>query len=79
MGRMAHETRQAVVLLCEVLRRMEVRFGVVRFGNCSSKGQVVLKGLEEEWSAERGQMILEALTFDQGTYPVRGCKTVTGG
>jgi hypothetical protein len=70
MGRMAGQTRQALVLLCESLRRLEARFALVRFGR--RHGQQVLKPLGADWGAELGQFALEALTFTEGSYPVGG-------
>lgn len=74
MSRLADETKQALVLLAEVLRRLEVRFAVVRFGR--AHGQVVLKGLDEPFSAQGMQLALEALTWDEGTYPASACDFV---
>lgn len=74
MMRLADETKQALVLLAEVLRRLEVSFAVVRFGR--AHGQVVLKGLNEPFSAQAMQLALEALTWDEGTYPASACEFV---
>lgn len=74
MSRLADETKQALVLLAEVLRRLEMRFAVVRFGR--AHGQVVLKGLQEPFSAQALQLALEAMTFDEGTYPASACEYV---
>lgn len=50
MARLVDETKQAMVLLAEVLRRLEVKFALVRFGR--AHGQVVLKGLNQPFSAQ---------------------------
>jgi hypothetical protein len=74
MSRLADETKQALVLLAEVLRRLEVKFAVVRFGR--AHGQKVLKGLGDPFSAQAMQLALEAMTFDEGTYPASACDFV---
>jgi hypothetical protein len=74
MSRLADETKQALVLLAEVLRRLEVKFAVVRFGR--AHGQVVLKALHDPFSAQALQLALEAMTFDEGTYPASACEFV---
>eukprot|EP00878_Enallax_costatus_P013375 GHUV01013985.1.p1 GENE.GHUV01013985.1~~GHUV01013985.1.p1 ORF type:complete len:1200 (+),score=534.70 GHUV01013985.1:114-3713(+) len=74
MMRLADETKQAMVLLGEVLRRLEVSFAVVRFGR--AHGQVILKHLNEPFSAQAMQLALESLTWDAGTYPASACEFV---
>ena len=71
MGPKADATKLAVVVLCEALRRAELQFSVVRFGNKSS--QVVLKDAGEKLDAAKGQLILEAFTWQEGTYPATAC------
>jgi hypothetical protein len=66
------QTHQALVLLCEVLRRLESPFALVRFGRRA--GQAVLKGFGDEFGAARGQFALDALTFTEGSYPVRSAR-----
>jgi hypothetical protein len=71
MVRLVDETKQAMVLVAEVLRRLEVRFAIVRFGR--AHGQVILKRLDQPFSAQTMQLALESLTFDEGTYPASAC------
>ena len=74
MARLMDETKQAMVLVAEVLRRLEVKFAIVRFGR--AHGQLVLKGLDDPFSAQTMQLALEALTCDEGTYPASACHFV---
>lgn len=71
MVRLVDETKQAMVLVAEVLRRLEVKFALVRFGR--AHGQVILKGLHQPFSAQVMQLDLESLTLDEGTYPASAC------
>jgi hypothetical protein len=74
MVRLVDETKHAMVLVAEVLRRLEVKFAIVRFGR--AHGQLVLKGLDDPFSAQTMQLALEALTCDEGTYPASACHFV---
>jgi hypothetical protein len=74
MGRFAGEVKQTLVLLAEVLRRIEVQFALVRFGK--KHGQLVLKRLGQPFDAASMQLALESLTFDEGTYPATACDFV---
>jgi hypothetical protein len=74
MARLVDETKQAMVVVAEVLRRLEVKFAIVRFGR--AHGQLVLKGLDDPFSAQTMQLALEALTCDEGTYPASACHFV---
>jgi hypothetical protein len=74
MARLAVEAKQALVLLGEVLRHLELKFALVRFGR--AHGQVVLKQLQQPFSAQVMQLALEALTWDEGTYPASACDFV---
>lgn len=74
MGRFVGEVKQTLVLLAEVLRRAEFAFALVRFGK--KHGQVLLKGLGQPFDAASMQLALEALTFDEGTYPATACDYV---
>lgn len=58
--------KESLVLLFEVLRKVEMRFAVALFGS-RDKTRIV-KRLEDSFSSELGEKILESLTFDQGTY-----------
>lgn len=43
------------------------RFAVVRFG--LRTGQLILKGLDQPFDRVVGELILESLTYTEGTYP----------
>ncbi len=55
----------------EALRRLELSFAVCRFGRKTSEPKF-LKDLETPFSYEIGELILEALTFDEVRPPLRG-------
>jgi hypothetical protein len=64
---------EALVVLMEVLCKMECRFSVVRFGNKAS--QIQLKKLEDPFTYQLGEYILESLSYDEGTRPGSALKT----
>jgi uncharacterized protein with von Willebrand factor type A (vWA) domain len=62
-----YEVMQAAVLVLQCCKQLEWPSAVVRFGR--QAGQQVLKQFHQPLTAERGQLILESLTFHEGTYP----------
>jgi hypothetical protein len=62
-GEIGKQVRISLTLLMETLRRLEMDFSVIRFG----KAQKRLKQLDEAVDSLRGQVIIESLTFDEGT------------
>jgi len=68
--------QEAVMLSCEVLRQLELRFAVARFGGSDDGCQVVLKGLDEPFSTSKGQQVLESLTFDEGSFALTGVDAI---
>ena len=65
---------ETLVVLMELLRKLETKFAVARFG--TRKNQKILKNLHDLFTNEDGQYVLEALTFDEGTYPATGLARV---
>eukprot|EP01127_Copromyxa_protea_P008978 TRINITY_DN2080_c0_g1_i4.p1 TRINITY_DN2080_c0_g1~~TRINITY_DN2080_c0_g1_i4.p1 ORF type:complete len:7466 (-),score=1064.85 TRINITY_DN2080_c0_g1_i4:44-22441(-) len=73
MGTKKNQTAEALVVLIEVLRKLECRFAIVRFGNRSN--QRLLKSLAQPFDFELGQTILESFSYDEGTKPGTALKT----
>ncbi|CAF1360663.1 unnamed protein product [Adineta steineri] len=65
----------ALVIIMEVLRKLETKFAVARFGGRTN--QKILKNLNDHFTHGDGEFILEALTFDEGTYPATGLARIT--
>ncbi|CAF4645213.1 unnamed protein product, partial [Rotaria sp. Silwood2] len=65
---------ETLVVIMELLRKLETRFAVARFG--TRKNQKILKNPHELFTNQDGQYVLEALTFDEGTYPATGLARV---
>ncbi|CAF3456667.1 unnamed protein product [Rotaria socialis] len=61
---------EALVIIMELLRKLESKFAVARFGTRTN--QKILKNLDDLFTNQDGQYVLEALTFDEGTYPATG-------
>ncbi|CAF5062517.1 unnamed protein product, partial [Rotaria sp. Silwood1] len=59
-----------LVVIMEVLRKLEAKFAVARFGGRTN--QKILKNLNDHFTYGDGEFVLEALTFDEGTYPATG-------
>ncbi len=55
----------------EALRRLELRFAIARFGK-HSDGVRLLKNMSDTMSFTRGQFVLEAFTFHEGTDAAAG-------
>ncbi|CAF3213457.1 unnamed protein product [Rotaria socialis] len=69
-----HAIYESLVVLMELLRRLESKFAVARFGGRTN--QKILKNLDDLFTIQDGQYVLEALTFDEGTYPATGLARV---
>eukprot|EP00743_Colponemidia_sp_Colp-15_P013099 GILK01015097.1.p1 GENE.GILK01015097.1~~GILK01015097.1.p1 ORF type:complete len:1309 (+),score=173.68 GILK01015097.1:591-3929(+) len=69
-----NQCAEALVVVLEVLRKLECRFAVARFGGL--KSQKLLKKLDEPFSHARGEQILESFTYDEGTYPATALQAV---
>ena len=67
---------ETLVVLIEVLRRLEHKFAVARFGNKNDK-RALIKDFKTPMSLSLGQQILESFTYDQGTYPVEALQNVS--
>ncbi|CAF1361600.1 unnamed protein product [Adineta steineri] len=65
----------ALVIIMEVLRKLESKFAVTRFGGRTN--QKILKNLNDHFTHGDGEFVLEALTFDEGTYPATGLARIT--
>ncbi|CAF1685469.1 unnamed protein product, partial [Rotaria magnacalcarata] len=61
---------EALVIIMELLRKLESKFAVARFG--ARTNQKISKNLDDLFTNQDGQYVLEALTFDEGTYPATG-------
>ncbi|UJR07196.1 hypothetical protein I4U23_011484 [Adineta vaga] len=61
---------EALVVIMELLRKLESKFAVARFGTRTN--QKILKNFDDLFTNQDGQYVLEALTFDEGTYPATG-------
>jgi len=59
---------ETLAIVMESMRRVELRFAVARFGK-KQDGVRFLKSMDEPMSYERGQYVLEAFTFNEGTNP----------
>ena len=66
---------EALVVVIEILRRLEHKFAIARFGSKYDK-HCLLKSLNQAMSMSLGQRILERLTYDQGTYALDGLSNV---
>jgi hypothetical protein len=70
---------ETLVVIIEILRRLECKFAIARFGNPKDK-KALLKEIDVPMSFSLGQKIFESFTFDQGTRPASClkniCKTV---
>lgn len=67
-GSMAlHENRvvEVTVFLMELLRKLECRFAVARFGDTG----VVLKHFDDPFAAVVGERVIHAMTYDTSTHP----------
>ena len=67
---------ETIVVLIEVLRRLEHKFAVARFGNKNDK-KALLKDFKTPMSISLGQQILESFTYDQGTYPIEALQNIS--
>eukprot|EP01127_Copromyxa_protea_P012712 TRINITY_DN3334_c0_g4_i1.p1 TRINITY_DN3334_c0_g4~~TRINITY_DN3334_c0_g4_i1.p1 ORF type:complete len:2536 (-),score=396.53 TRINITY_DN3334_c0_g4_i1:97-7002(-) len=65
MGYKKNQVFEALVVLIEVLRKLECRFAIVKFGTT----QHLLKGIDTPFDNELGEQILESFSFDEGTKP----------
>ncbi|CAF3956268.1 unnamed protein product, partial [Rotaria magnacalcarata] len=61
---------ESLVILMELLRKMEFKFSVARFGGRTN--QKILKDIDQLFTDQDGQFILEAISLDEGTYPATG-------
>jgi len=67
MAVLTNQLFETLVLLIEVLRRLECPFAIARFGGRTQ--QLLLKGLYQAFDSALGEQILESFSFDEGTYP----------
>ncbi|CAF4918941.1 unnamed protein product [Rotaria sp. Silwood1] len=66
---------EILVILMELLRKLESKFAVARFGGRNN--QKMLKNMLDRFTIQDGQYVLEALTFDEGTYPATGLDNIS--
>jgi len=71
----ANSILQSLVVLCEVLRRLECKFAVAKFGDPKDR-EALLKGFDRPLNLALGEQIIESLTFDQGTVPASCLKNI---
>jgi hypothetical protein len=69
-----HAIYECLVMIMEVFRKMEFKFSIARFGGLQS--QIILKKLNEQFTNDHGQIILEAITLNEGTYPATGLRQI---
>ena len=69
-----HQTKEALVLVMEMLRRLEFRFAVALFGDSTS--QRMQKLIMDPFTIGIGQQIIDSFTFDEGTFPASAVKNV---
>jgi len=62
----ATQSAEALAVVIQVLRWMECRFAIARFGNRGR--QRMLKCIDDPFSNYVGQQILESFSYDEGTY-----------
>lgn len=67
MSPFSNQSAEALVIMIEVLRKLECRFAVARFGAKNDK-RPLLKNLEMPFDAALGQQILESFQYRHGTY-----------
>eukprot|EP00899_Mesostigma_viride_P017508 jgi/Mesvir1/25759/Mv01936-RA.3 len=68
--------QETLVLLLEVLRKLEIHVAVARFGDSGSHGRVILKRFEDPYSAQLGQKLLESMSYTEASFPVSGLEGV---
>ncbi|CAF1312641.1 unnamed protein product, partial [Rotaria sordida] len=66
---------EILVILMELHRKLESKFSVARFGGRNN--QKMLKNMTDRFTIQDGQFVLEALTFDEGTYPATGLDNIS--
>ncbi|CAF4364696.1 unnamed protein product, partial [Rotaria sp. Silwood2] len=66
---------EILVILMELHRKLESKFAVARFGGRNN--QKMLKNVADRFTIQDGQFVLEALTFDEGTYPATGLDNIS--
>jgi hypothetical protein len=59
-----HQLIEALVMAMEALRRLELKFAVCRFGRRTTEPKF-LKEMDSPFTYDMGELILEALTFDE--------------
>ena len=69
-----HQTKEALVLVMEMLRRLEFCFAVALFGDSTS--QRMQKLMKDPFTINVGQQIIDSFTFDEGTFPASAIKNV---
>ena len=69
-----HQMKEALVLVMEMLHRLEFHFAVALFGDSTS--QRMLKLIKDPFTVDIGQQIIDAFTFDEGTFPASAVRNV---
>jgi hypothetical protein len=67
-----HQLMEALVMIFEALRRLELKFAVCRFGRKAVPPRM-LKMMDDPFTFDIGELILEALTFDEVRVHARPC------
>ncbi|KAA0145569.1 hypothetical protein FNF31_08020 [Cafeteria roenbergensis] len=70
MARLEANIQETLVLLIEVLRKLEIRFAIGRVG--AADNARLLKPFDEPFSPAVGQRLLESFSFNEGSYPASG-------
>ena len=69
-----HQMKEALVLVMEMLHRLEFRFAVALFGDSTS--QRMRKLIKDPFTIDIGQQIIDSFTFDEGTFPASAVRNV---
>ena len=65
MGSKEQAVHEALVVLIEVIRKLEFRFAIALWGR--HKNEKLMLGFDDVFNAKKGQEIIESLTFDESS------------
>ena len=69
-----HQTKETLVLLMEMLRRLQFRFAVALFGDNTYRRMQKL--MKDPFAINLGQQKIDSFTFAEGAYPASAVKNV---
>lgn len=79
MSMYQRQVAETLAVVIEVLRKLEIKFAVARFGNGTAQSQRVLKAFGEPFSYLVGESILERLTYNESSHVASGLEAVANG